>query len=305
MKKIIAVLFAMIMVLLSFQAVAESGFLIAVPGGAPAIAVSGVYAKNPDAVRMIGADTIAQEFGSAEADFIIAPLNAGAKLYKAGKSTYRLAAVVTWGNLVFASRMEDFTPEKMNGKKLVLFGENTINASVALYVLKEKGIEPSEIEYLAGAAETQALLLSDDGTDLVVMTAEPAVTGAKLQNDSIISYPLNDLYRDVTGFDGFTQAGLFVREETIRENPEKVREGLEEIRASVELCESDPETTAKNAVAMEVVKAEKVALKALPGCSIRYMPAAEARDQIEKTAGIDLSQFGGEIPAEDFYYDAE
>ena len=304
MKKLTALLFTVIMILTAACASAEDGFVIVAPSGAPAIAVAGVWAENADAVKTINADTIAEAFGSNQADFIIAPINAGAKLYKAGKSTYRLAAVVTWGNLVFASRTEGFTAEKINGSKLVLFGENTINASIALYVLEQKGIVPETVEYLAGAAETQALLLNgDEGT--IVMTAEPAVTAAKMKDETIVSVPLNDLYREVTGFDGFTQAGLFVREDTAAGNPELVREALEKIRASVEMCENDPATVAGNVVAMEILPKEPVALKALPGCSIRWMSAADAREQIETTASIDLKQYGGELPADDFYYSAE
>ena len=306
MKKAIAVLLTLVTIFTACLALAENAsYHMIVPGGAPAFAVSGVYAQEPDAVQTIGADTIAEAFGSAEADFIIAPINAGAKLFKLGKSSYRLAAVVTWGNLVFASKLPNFNSDMMNGRRLVLFGENTINASVAKYVLASKGIEPSAIEYLAGAAETQAELLSGNDPEVVVMTAEPAITGAKLNDETISSVSVNDMYKDITGFDGFTQAGLFVREKTIQENPELVIQGLAEIRESVELCEADPETAAKNAVAMEVVKAEKVALLALPGCNIRYMNALDAREQIETTAQIDIAQFGGELPADDFYYEAE
>lgn len=304
MKKWIAILFALVMTLTAAMAGAEGGMLIVAPNGAPAMAVAGVWAENNDAVKTINADTIAEAFGSAEADFIIAPINAGAKLFEAGKSTYRLAAVVTWGNLVFASKAEGFTPEMISGKKLVLFGENTINASIALYVLEKKGIVPSEVEYLAGAAETQALLLSGDA-DTFVMTAEPAVTAAKMKDETITSVPVNDLYKEVTGFDGFTQAGLFVREKTAAENPELIKEGLEKIQASVEMCEKDPAAVAKNVVAMEILPKEPVALKALPGCSIRWMTAGEAREQIETTAGIDLKQFCGELPADDFYFSAD
>lgn len=300
MKKLIAVIFSMIMILTAACAAAED-FVIVAPNGAPAIAVAGVWAENADTVKTINADTIAEAFGSNQADFIIAPINAGAKLFKAGKSTYRLAAVITWGNLVFASKADGFTAEMINGSKLVLFGENTINASLALYVLEKKGIVPETVEYLAGAAETQALLLNgEEGS--IVMTAEPAVTAAKMKDDSIVYVPLNDLYREVTGFDGFTQAGLFVREATFTENPELVSAALEKIRASVEMCENDPETVAKNAVAMEILPKEPVVLKALPGCSIRWMNAAEAREQIETTASIDLKQYGGELPADDFYF---
>ncbi len=303
MKKIIAVIFSLMMLLTAACAGADE-YVIVAPSGAPAIAVAGVWAENADTVKTINADTIAEAFGSNQADFIVAPINAGAKLFKAGKSTYRLAAVITWGNLVFASKAEGFTAEMINGSKLVLFGENTINASIALYVLQQKGIVPESVEYLAGAAETQALLLNgDEGT--VVMTAEPAVTAAKMKDDSIVSVPLNDLYKEVTGYDGFTQAGLFVREATFTENPALVSEALEKIRSSVEMCEKDPETVARNVVAMEILPKEPVALKALPGCSIRWMSAAEARDQIETTASVDLKQYGGELPSDDFYFSAE
>ena len=303
MKKLLAVIFSVMMIVTAAYAGAED-YVIVAPNGAPAIAVAGVWAENEDSVKTINADTIAEAFGSNQADFIIAPINAGAKLFKAGKSTYRLAAVITWGNLVFASKTEGFTAEMINGSKLVLFGENTINASIALYVLQQKGIVPESVEYLAGAAETQALLLNgEEGT--IVMTAEPAVTAAKMKDDSIVSIPLNDMYKEVNGFDGFAQAGLFVREDTLTENPVLVSEALETIRSSVEMCEKDPETVARNVVAMEILPKEPVALKALPGCSIRWMNAADARDQIEMTASIDLKQYGGELPADDFYFSAE
>ena len=44
---------------------------------------------------------------------------------------------------------------------------------------------------------------------------------------------------------------------------------------------------------------------AIPGCAIRCLSAADAREQVENTAGIDLTQFGGELPADDFYYGAQ
>ena len=113
MKKIIAVIFSLMMLLTAACAGADE-YVIVAPSGAPAIAVAGVWAENADTVKTINADTIAEAFGSNQADFIVAPINAGAKLFKAGKSTYRLAAVITWGNLVFASKAEGFTAEMIN-----------------------------------------------------------------------------------------------------------------------------------------------------------------------------------------------
>ena len=186
----------------------EYSVKVSAPNGAPALAVATLAVEDPDSYTFVAADTIAAEFANKTADFIIAPLNAGAKLYKAGKSDYKLAAVVTWGNLYIASQKADFALEDINGATITLFGENTINASVVLYALAENGLEPASVEYLAGAANTQSLLLTDENA--IVVTAEPALTAAKMKNDSISSYAVNDLLKAANGFDGYTQAGLFV-----------------------------------------------------------------------------------------------
>ena len=81
------------------------------PSGAPALALATIAVENPDRFTFVAAETISAEFANQNSDFIIAPLNAGAKLYKAGKSTYKLAGVVSWGNLYIASQKEGFTVE--------------------------------------------------------------------------------------------------------------------------------------------------------------------------------------------------
>ena len=116
-----------------------SGMTVTAPSGAPAIALAALAVEQPENYTFVAADTIAAAFAKAETDFIIAPVNAGAKLYKAGKSTYRLAAMVSWGNLYIASQKENLKAEDLNGAEITLFGENTINAAVVLYSLKENG----------------------------------------------------------------------------------------------------------------------------------------------------------------------
>ncbi len=303
MKKVAAVLLGVL--LLMSLAVGESAYPVKVssPNGAPGLALAVLAAQAPDNYTYVAADTIAAEFAAAQADFIIAPVNAGARLFKAGKSTYRLAAVVTWGNLYFASRREGFQLSDLNGAEVTLFGENTINASVALFALSENGITPAKVSYLAGAANTQSLLLSDD--QAIVLTAEPALTAASMKNDKITAYALNDLYQAATGFEGYAQAGLFVREATIEDHPEAVSTFLSQAEEAVALCGSDPARVAEAAVQLELLPNVKVAEKAIPRCAIRYLAAADAREQVERTAAVDLSQFGGSLPADGFYYQAE
>jgi NitT/TauT family transport system substrate-binding protein len=285
------------------ETVDVSDLTLAAPAGAPALAVAALAVENPDQFTFVNAETITAEFSNGSADFIIAPLNAGAKLYKAGKSTYKLGAVISWGNLFFASQKENFSLEDINGGDITLFGENTINSSVALYALSENGIEPANVAYLAAASETQSLLLSDP--EAIVMTAEPALTAARMKNDAITAYAVNDLYKKASGSDGYAQAALFIKAETIESQPEKVDAFLQLVQEAAGKCESDIDAVAQAAADLEILPNAKVAAAAIPGCAIRFMSAADAREEIEKTAEIDLSQFGGGVPSDDFYYGAE
>ncbi len=303
MKKFLSVLM-MIAMLLSCTACAE-GYAVkaSAPSGAPALALATLAVNDPENYTFVAAETISAEFANQNSDFIIAPVNAGAKLYKMGKSTYKLAAVVSWGNLFIASQKEGFTLEDMNGATVTLFGENTINASVVKYALEKNGIIPGEIVYLAGAAQTQSLLLTDENA--IVVTADPAITAAKIKNSKVTAYAVNDLFKAATGYDGYTQAALFVKAETLEKEPEAVKAFLAQVEEACRKASEDIAAVAEAAVALEILPNVKVATNAIPGCAIRYMSAAEAREQIEFTANIDIAQFGGALPADDFYYAAE
>ena len=302
MKKFLSLL--LVSLILVCTACAEGYTVTAsAPSGAPALALATIAVGQEENFTFVAAETISAEFAAAKADFIVAPVNAGAKLYKMGKSTYKLAGVVSWGNLYIASQKTDFKLEDMNGAKVVLFGENTINAAVVNYALEKNGIVPASVEYLAGAAQTQALLLTD--AEAIVVTAEPALTAAKMKNPAITAYAVNDLYKAATGYEGYTQAALFVKDETIQTQPEAVKAFIEAVAASCEKAATDVEAVANAAVALEILPNVKVATKAIPGCAVRFVSAVDAREQIEFTANIDLKQFGGALPADDFYYAAE
>lgn len=302
MKKLISVILALVLML--GCAAAESGVMkLTAPAGAPALAVATLAAENPENYTFVAADTIGAEFAKNETDFIIAPINAGAKLFKAGKSTYRLAAVVTWGNLYIASQKADFTLESLNGAEVTLFGENTINASVVLAVLEAKGIQPAAVSYLSGAAETQAELLSNP--EAIVVTADPAVTAAKIKNENVKTISVQELLKEAFGTDGYAQAGLFVRADTLAADEAGVKAFLDAVKDAAGKAETDVKAMAEAAVKLEILPNAKVAEAAIPGCSIRFTPAAEAREAIEKTAAFDLSQYGGEVPADEFYYTGE
>ena len=313
MKKIVAMIMALVLVMgLCAFANAEGELTVTAPNGAPALAIAALVVDKPETYTPVAPDTIGSAFSGGEADFIIAPVNAGALMYKKFlkgelSNEYKLAAMVSWGNLFFAAQKADLTAEDLNGAIITLFGENTINASVVLYALEQNGIVPADVKYLNGADKTKDLLLSDP--EAIVVTAEPALTAAKFsakkEDKTISSLSVNELLAKVTGEEGYAQAGLFVKAETAIAQPEAVEAWLKAAEEACGKCTTDVAAVAEAAVALEILPNAKVAEAAIPGCAIRYVNAKDAKELIEKTAAIDLKQFGGDVPADDFYYGAE
>ena len=96
-----------------------------------------------------------------------------------------------------------------------------------------------------------------------------------------------------------------MKAETLETREEAVKELLGRIAEAAALCETDVERVAEAAVQLELLPNAKVAVLAIPRCAVRFVSAAEAREQLETTAAIDLSQFGGAVPADEFYYEAK
>jgi NitT/TauT family transport system substrate-binding protein len=301
MKKVLLTLTALMVLGLSSCSKNEQKIKVSSPSGAPGIALANLAVLSPDDYTYVAAEAISAEFANNEADFIIAPVNAGAKLFKAKKSDYRLAAVITWGNLYFATQKADFALEDIKNSKPVLFGENTINSSCALLALEKNNIKPADVQYLGSAAATQNLLLTDK--DAVVLTAEPLLSAALSKNPGIRAWPVNELLKNATGFDGYTQAGLFVRGESVKNNKKAVDAFLRKAEKACAACTKDVRKTAEACAQLKILPNAEIAEKAIPNCAIRFTDALSAKEQVEFTANIDIKQFGGAVPEADFYYE--
>jgi len=84
-----------------------------------------------------------------------------------------------------------------------------------------------------------------------------------------------------------------------------VAEFLKQAEAACGKCATDVTAVAEAAVTLEILPNAKVAEAAIPGCAIRFVAAKDAKELVEKTVEIDPAQFGGEAPADDFYYGME
>lgn len=283
---------------------------ISCPSGAPLMAISGAVEvsdiDNKKLTIIEDTTTLPALFQAYKEDIIVAPVNAGTKLYNAGKSKYKLASVVTWGNTYFASQKTDFMLEDMNGAEITLFGADSINVGIANYVLAKKSIIPSNVLYpnpdvVAGANK---LLISN--ADAMVMTADPVLTVAKNQlaqnNKTVTSYSIAALYKELTNHN-YPQAAVFVNEEAYNLHKGKFEEFFNAVKTTCEEATTNTEKVATKSHDLGIAQPAAVLTKAIPGCNLKYVKASDTKADLVFAASEEgiKSFFGNKAPDDAFY----
>ena len=302
MKKIKFLLLSLLLTLTSCGPKDDYKLTIVSPSGAPAIAIADLaYNSSEEYNFELNKDaTILQaSFIGNQTDVIIAPINLGATMYNKN-GNYLLAAMLTWGNLYFASRIENFTLETMNDKDVVFFGQGTINQYVVESVLDYKNIEPKSITYLAATNLTQAQLISNENT--IALVAEPALSVAKNKIEGITSISVQDLYAEMTNSGSYPQAGCFVRKQTIEEHKGVVDTFIKKLESSANKTAKKTEEIAGYAEELQFGGTKAVLTNAIPNCNIDFVKAVDSKTQVETLFANALNYCGGKLPDENFYY---
>ena len=184
------------------------------PKGAPTIGILGYVKDNAAQVTTVdGSDLMQAAFVNPDPqyDVIVAPVNLGTKLISAGKSDYKLAAVVSWGNLYILS-----TDEQLKGDAaLAAFGQGAVPEKVLDTVKDTLGFT-GEITWYSAVSEVAGQLIAGKATTGLV--AEPvmskvmATAAAKGVTYNVVA-DLQQAWKQATGFDNYPQAAIFVRQE--------------------------------------------------------------------------------------------
>lgn len=163
------------------------------PDGAPALAIAKFINDSEDfgmdadfSYNVVSASNIGGIMQQGKGDFIVMPVNAASKLYKANAdSPYVLAGVVTHGNLYIVSN-EQITLDNLKGKVIGVIGQGLVPDLTLKAVLKDKGLLEDVVEgdtatdgkitirYFKEASEMLPLL--KQGKLSVGLVPEPALT---------------------------------------------------------------------------------------------------------------------------------
>lgn len=265
------------------------------PTGAPALATIGAYVDGiADVTYVDGTDVLQAAFvnPNPEYDVILAPSNLGAKLAEAGKTEYRMEAVITWGNLYLVGTSADALSQPGT---LAAFGENAV-PQIVFDMAMQDFVPVPEVVYYNSVAEAQAALLSGKAT--CALLAEPAATatiakakeaGTELQ----IIMDLQSEWQKTTKTEGYPQAAIFVREN----QSEDVEKGIEQFLTTTQtfLSQADDNSADELSALVEQVGADQLGVpsaqivsKTWSGMNLSYKPAAEVKPELQAF----LSNFG-------------
>ncbi|MEG0366268.1 MAG: hypothetical protein RR585_05505, partial [Coprobacillus sp.] len=160
-----------------------------------------------------GSDLISSELVKKDGsyDVIIAPINLGCQLIAKGQTDYKLAGVITWGNLYLVEN------ESVENNQLAAFGEQAVPGRI-FNVVKDSydALKNSETTYYNAVSDVQAQMLA--GKCRYGLMAEPAATATIMkakQNGTTLKIvaSLQELYQKKTGSseEGYPQAAIFVK----------------------------------------------------------------------------------------------
>lgn len=219
MKKILSLLLSLMMIVTITGCSSnkeDDTIKILCPTGAPSLALVSVYedvSKEGKIDFVDGSDQLIAELSKEDSEYniIVAPVNVGAKLLLTDQTNFKMAAVLTWGNLYLVGTSENALNET---GEIALFGEGAVPAMIYNTLDLDTSLTPT---YYNSATLVQQELLSSKAS--VGLLAEPLATAtiAKAKETGLSLSIIKDLQEEY-GEDGYPQATIFVKEGTNCDN---------------------------------------------------------------------------------------
>ena len=218
---------------------------IYMPDGTPALALANVmdqgfqHEEINANFHIVQASEIAARVSQDSCDMAIMPTTSAANLFTSGVEL-KLASVNVFGNLYITGTHEVESLEELKGKRILTTGATTLQ--MVEYILKNNQIPYEE----AGAAiegKVALTVLNDASeiipllkqavmkkTELYGLLGEPQVTKAQsVISELKIAVDLQKEYKTITGFDGYPQACLIVKNKLLQQNKAWVEKFLSTI----------------------------------------------------------------------------
>ncbi len=287
--------------------------------GPTGIAVAGVLAESPSygggefydglyiEEQLFSAPTEVVPFlVRGDLDVVTLPLNLGVKLYTQRNIPYKLVAITGTGMLQVITRdpaitnLQDLATATVYGA-----GKGGTPDLVYSILATENGVESAlDFTYNAPVQLTAALI---EGLVDTALLPEPFATKALATSGLRTAVNMQNLWKDTLGVaDSYPMTGIFVSAEFIESNPEAVRSLMQDIEASINWVEAEPQEAAQMVEEAGIMKAA-LAEQAIPNLELTYVTGATLQTMVESYVETLLqyapATIGGAMPSANIYWE--
>lgn len=310
MKKILC-LIILAFALVGCESKENKDITILVPNGIPLIAL-GDLVDEYQVETVVGPELLVSGLISKSHDLIIAPLNLGAKLYLNNSSTYKLSALITFGNTYLVSRKSTNleTIQDVEGEEILAYGRNAVPDLILKKALDFSNVNV-QIIYQNGIDEVIPFFVSNpnnpnnilETTPKYILAAEPYLT--KLELDYQMELNILDL-QEVLGDKFIPQAAIFINPES--KHYDWLEEVLEKVKNNIYSLNQDPKSYAEKITSKHQYfknLGAKTIEHCIPRSNINYLVARENINLCEAFFQMlndyNPNLLGGQIPNQEFY----
>lgn len=252
-------------------------------------------------------DAVTPKLVKGEVDISAIPANLASVLYNNTGSQIQVLAINTLGVLYIAEKGDTIkSVEDLRGRTIYASGKGATPEYALMYILEQNGLKVGKdvfIEWRSEHAECVAALLASENA--VAMLPQPFLTTALMNNPDVrVALDLNTLWYEKMGSELITGV-VAARKDFVENNEVAVRAFLDSYEQSVEFVNSNNAEAAKLIGDYGII-AEKVALKALPGCNITFISGERMQQALSNYLEVLYEQnpasVGGKVPEEGFYF---
>lgn len=270
-----------------------------------------------------GADVLLPKLLKGEIDVGILPPNVAAKVFTKNNGALVVAAVMGQGMLNLITKDETIVSlADLQGKTVTVAGQGATPEYMFRYLLKSNGITIAEdgaapdansvaLDFSVPAAEIAAALLSDKIQYAVV--PEPFSTVATTKDASVRrAINLQKEYaalNEAAGkeWENYPMTVLVARKSLAETSPEILRGLLASAKNAVDWTVAHPSEAGTLVQSHTLGLQAPIASKVIPNGAYVFVPATEARPQLEELFSIFLDfapeAIGGALPSDDFYFE--
>lgn len=285
------------------------------PDGLPAIAIAKIAKEKP--VIKDGYNTTYSVINTTEAlsttvmkqepDIAIVPSNMAALVYNK-TSNYQIAGTTGMGSfyLVSSEDIKDFND--LVGKEVANIGKGLTPDITVKSILKEKGINPDDVNFTYVNSATDIVPLLATGKVSTGFVPEPALTVLMSKNPNLkIIENLNDAWKETFNSpQGYPQSTVIVKKELINNDKEFVNAFLNNLSDSITWANENPSKVGEYANEIGVTTDKKVIEKSLDRANLKYIPIKDMVDDYnnyyQKLFDFDAKTVGGKLPDEGIYF---